>query len=122
MSPGCNVVCKNLPVRTPAVAAAAIRPPIALMCLLASLRVASAQTPDYVLSNGTWQVGISSEWGGAITLLRHVGGDNWVDNGLPDPGRSIQLSFYQSADPHVDGWPCAGGTWGYNPVQAGTMS
>jgi hypothetical protein len=94
---------------------------IVLLCLLWS-GTAWTQTPDYVISNGRWRVGLSTEWGGAITLLQSVDGDNWVDNGLPDPGRSIQLSMYQSAEPHTNAWPCAGGTWGYNPVQAGTMS
>lgn len=84
---------------------------------------ANAQTTD-VIDNGRVQVGISSTWGGVITKLAYSLSSwfNFVDNGLPDTGRSIQVSLYQAGEPYINGWPCAGGTWGWNPVQAGTMS
>lgn len=82
---------------------------------------AVAQTSTHSLDNGTLSVGIDSAWGGAIVNLQYRDGLNWVDNGVPDPGRQIQASLYnldQTYDPLC--FPCNNScTWGWNPVQAG---
>lgn len=82
---------------------------------------AVAQTSTHSLDNGTLRVGIDSVWGGAIVNLQYRDGLNWVDNGIPDPGRQIQASLYnldQAYDPLC--FPCnTSCTWGWNPVHAG---
>jgi hypothetical protein len=69
-------------------------------------------------------VGTDHDKGGAITLLSanwHTG--NLVNNGLPDPGRQIQASFYRQGENYPNCWACNSScVWGWNAVQAGSCS
>lgn len=63
---------------------------------------ANGQGPSHTMNNGRIEIGIDSNWGGAITFLGYYGyGLNFVNNGIPDTGRSIQVSLYTMAGRHT---------------------
>lgn len=95
----------------------------AIAGLLCAKQLVRAQSPDYTITGtGNWTVGVSTDWGGAITYIAQLSDPNIVNNGLPDTGRSVQISLYNAGETYSNGWPCGGGVWGWNPVQAGTMT
>lgn len=80
-----------------------------------------AQVTTHYIDNGSIRVGINQNYGGAISYLTFQGGPNWIDNGIPDPGRQVQVSFYSSGQSYPSCWPCNNGcAWGWNPVQSGS--
>lgn len=89
-----------------------------------STRALALTSPvTHTIDNGTTQVGINLNWGGAITKLSFpvntsVRYRNVVNN-EDGPGRQVEAAVYHSTnDPEC--WPCDNScTWGYNPVQAG---
>lgn len=82
---------------------------------------AHAQVATHYIDNGSIRVGINQSYGGSISYLAFQGGANWIDNGIPDPGRQVQVSFYTSGQSYPICWPCNSGcAWGWNPVQSGS--
>src|SRR5258708_6088700 len=78
-----------------------------------------AQTITHSITNGTMTVGIDSDWGGAIVYLNWNNNGNWINNGIPDPGRQVQVALYTQAN-YPNCWACdATCSWPWNPVQAG---
>lgn len=74
------------------------------------------------LSSRLMHVGITHTWGGAITQLipELPLCQNLVNNGLPDPGRSIQVAFWDDEESAIC-WPCDNGCqWRWNPTQGGS--
>jgi len=66
-------------------------------------------------------VGFGPNWGGAITNITPKGiCTNLVNNGTPDPGRSVQVAFRRS-EPPGSCWVCdAGCNREWNPTQGGS--
>jgi hypothetical protein len=91
------------------------------LLLVPSQASAQCSVENPSISNGTLQVAVSPSWGGAITNITPARTCvNVVNNGLPDPGRSIQLAFRRQ-EPGVLCWVCdanCNGPW--NPTQAGS--
>lgn len=87
---------------------------------------AQGQAVPLFLQSSELYVKISTQWGGAITEFTPTGGQNLVDNGAPDPGRSIQTAFRRQDPPPIpDCWPCrtnppCNHVW--NPTQAGSCA
>jgi hypothetical protein len=82
----------------------------------------SGQNITHSITNGLVFVGIDSDWGGAIVAYTYQGRPNWIDNGIPDPGRSVQVALYRGGEVYQC-YPCTVGcAWGWNPVQAGSCS
>jgi len=80
-----------------------------------------AQVATHYIDNGSIRVGVNQAYGGSISFLSFQGGVNWIDNGVPDPGRQVQVSFYTSGQSYPTCWPCNSGcNWGWNPVQSGS--
>lgn len=82
---------------------------------------------DFEVINGQNKytcVGTDHDKGGAITYLTtDWSSTNLVDNGLPDPGRQIQASFYRENENYPNCWACNNNcVWGWNAVQAGSCS
>ena len=72
------------------------RPLAIVVCLCLALllprTIAHAQGTQVFIDNGTWRVLSAPFWGGAITGIEPSGrGTDFIDNGLPDTGRSIQM-------------------------------
>jgi hypothetical protein len=78
-----------------------------------------AQTTTHSITNGTMTVGIDSDWGGAIVYLNWNNNGNWINNGIPDPGRQVQVALYTQAN-YPNCWACdATCSWPWNPVEGG---
>lgn len=85
------------------------------------LRSAARQAPRLTgletLENGIIKVGVDGRYGGAITYLSAVGGENMVNNF--DLGRQVQISLFGGPlDFSRSGHPVWAGL-GWNPIQAG---
>lgn len=83
-------------------------------------QAAAVGEPDLVLKNDYIEVGVSKEFGGAITYLALRGrGRNLINN--HDKGRQIQQSVYagEPLDRTAEGQSDAWSPWPWNPVQAG---
>ncbi len=79
--------------------------------------MAKAQPTTLYLDNGTLQLGIGLNYGGAIGSLKEASdGRNLIN--VYDQGRQVQQSFYSGPTPYLGGtW--SGQPWPWNPVQAG---
>jgi Calx-beta domain len=98
-----------------------VLPTLFVLSLLLPL-CAVAQTiieVTHSLQNGTIDIGTNQLYGSAFVRFSYQGRPSWVDNGVPDKGRQIQVSLYEPFS--VDCWPCNNSScaWGWNPVQAG---
>lgn len=73
------------------------------------------------IANGTLMVSVSTSWGGVITNVTPARTCvNLVNNGIPDPGRSIQVALRRQ-EPTGTCWVCmAGCNREWNPTQGGS--
>jgi len=85
-----------------------------------SAAIAAPGDPDWKIANDRIEVGISKDFGGAITWLAVAGTNrNLINN--HDKGRQVQQSYYagQPLDRTAEGQSRSWSPWPWNPVQAG---
>ncbi len=68
------------------------------------------------INNGTIQVGVDLDVGGAIGELKFIAGSNYIDT--DDAGRYVQFSAYDGNALYTS---AVTGPWGWNPVQGGDV-
>lgn len=82
--------------------------------------LAAPGDPDLKIANEAIEVGVSLEFGGAVTWLAVAGsGRNLINN--HDKGRQVQQSYYagKGFDRTAEGQSPTWSPWPWNPVQAG---
>lgn len=82
--------------------------------------IAAPGDPDLKIANDSIEVGVSKDFGGAITWLALAGSDrNLINN--HDKGRQVQQSYYagERLDRTDEGQSKSWSPWPWNPVQAG---
>ncbi|WP_020657216.1 T9SS type A sorting domain-containing protein [Rudanella lutea] len=80
----------------------------------------SAQSPLNgleTIENGIIKVGVDSRYGGAISYLAPIGGQNMVNNF--DPGRQFQISNYSGPANYSQNGNAMWSSIGWNPIQGG---